>query len=108
MRTRSRSQQQVKQRHCRLTRVSPVVLALPLLPPDIYTVKKEDLDFQSNFQLEIIKDDNLHAIVGFFNCEFSKTHTKLWSVSTSTHSRRPPTCAATPAPPCLPLPCTSL
>jgi hypothetical protein len=55
-------------------------VVLALLPADIYTVKKEDLDFQSNFQLEIIKDDYLHAIVGFFNCEFSKTHTKLWSV----------------------------
>jgi len=45
---------------------------------DIYTVKKEDLDFTSNFQLEINKTETLHALVAFFNVEFSKTHTKLW------------------------------
>jgi len=76
-------------------------LPLPRVAPaaDIYTVKKEDLDFKSNFQLEIIKDDYLHAIVGFFNCEFSKTHTKLWSVHTPTLPRCTPPCLA------LPLPC---
>ena len=49
---------------------------------DIYTVKKEELDFASNFQLEINKQDMCHALVAFFNVEFSKTHTK---VSAETH-----------------------
>jgi len=45
---------------------------------DIYTVKKEELDFTANFQLEINTTEMLHALVGFFNVEFSRTHTKLW------------------------------
>lgn len=52
--------------------------AATLINIDIYTVKKEDLDFSANFQLEINKDDYLHALVAFFNVEFSRTHTKLW------------------------------
>lgn len=52
--------------------------ATAVLNIDIYTVKKEDLDFDVPFQLEILRDDTCHAIVAFFNCEFSKTHTKLW------------------------------
>jgi protein arginine N-methyltransferase 1 len=52
--------------------------AAALLNIDIYTVTKEELDFTSQFSLEINKDDTLHALVAFFNVEFSKTHTKLW------------------------------
>ena len=76
---------------------APFAPRWPLPLADIYTVTKEELDFKSNFQLEIIKDDYLHAIVGFFNCEFSKTHTKLWSAQhTSNHCRGQPTRAPTP------------
>jgi len=52
--------------------------AVTVLNVDIYTVKKEDLDFQSEFQLEINRNETCHAVVAFFNVEFSKTHTQLW------------------------------
>jgi protein arginine N-methyltransferase 1 len=52
--------------------------AASLINIDIYSVKKEDLDFTSSFQIEINKTEMLHALVAFFNVEFSKTHTKLW------------------------------
>jgi hypothetical protein len=48
-----------------------------VLDVDIYTVKKEDLDFSSKFELKINRDDYCHAVVAYFNVEFSKTHTKL-------------------------------
>ena len=44
---------------------------------DLYTVKKEDLDFKSSFQLKVNRDDYCHALVAYFNVEFSKSHTKL-------------------------------
>jgi protein arginine N-methyltransferase 1 len=39
-------------------------------------VKKEELDFKSAFSLKCDRDDYCHAIVAYFNVEFSKTHTK--------------------------------
>jgi hypothetical protein len=47
-----------------------------ILDIDIYTVKKEELDFKSTFTLTVNRDDYCHAIVAYFNVEFSKTHTK--------------------------------
>lgn len=48
-----------------------------ILDIDLYTVKPEDLDFSSNFELKISREDYCHALVAYFNVEFSKSHTKL-------------------------------
>jgi len=44
---------------------------------DLYTVKKEELDFESDFTLKVKHDDYCHAIVSFFDVTFSKCHTKV-------------------------------
>jgi len=49
----------------------------PILDIDLYTVKKEDLDFSSKFELKITHDEYCHALVAYFTVQFSKTHTKI-------------------------------
>ena len=44
---------------------------------DLYKVKVEDLDFESNFTLKVKHDDYVHAFVSFFDCVFSKCHTRV-------------------------------
>ncbi|KAJ8299742.1 hypothetical protein KUTeg_023802 [Tegillarca granosa] len=44
------------------------------LEVDIYTVKEEDLDFKAPFHLQCRRNDYVHALVTFFNIEFSKCH----------------------------------
>jgi protein arginine N-methyltransferase 1 len=51
--------------------------AKSVLDIDIYKVKKEQLDFESEFELNFIRDDYFHALVAYFDVEFSKTHTRL-------------------------------
>jgi len=51
--------------------------AYPILDVDLYTVKKEELDFSSRFELKINRDDYCHAMVAYFTVQFSKTHTKM-------------------------------
>jgi protein arginine N-methyltransferase 1 len=41
---------------------------------DILTVKKEDLNFQKPFTLTATRNDNIHAIVAYFDIEFSQAH----------------------------------
>jgi protein arginine N-methyltransferase 1 len=43
---------------------------------DIYTVKLEDLSFSAPFNLQVRRDDYVHALVAFFNIEFTKCHKK--------------------------------
>lgn len=43
---------------------------------DIYTVKAEDLSFSSAFCLQIQRNDYVHALVTYFNIEFTKCHKK--------------------------------
>ncbi|XP_057693266.1 protein arginine N-methyltransferase 8-B isoform X2 [Corythoichthys intestinalis] len=43
---------------------------------DIYTVKTEDLSFTSAFCLQVQRNDYIHALVTFFNIEFTKCHKK--------------------------------
>lgn len=43
---------------------------------DIYTVKLEDLAFTSAFCLQIQRNDYIHALVTYFNIEFTKCHKK--------------------------------
>lgn len=44
---------------------------------DIYKVTKEELDFESAFEVKLSRDDYVHALVFYFNVEFSKTHGKI-------------------------------
>ena len=41
---------------------------------DIYTVKEEDMEFSSPFHLQCRRNDYCHALVTFFNIEFTKCH----------------------------------
>ncbi|XP_077157925.1 protein arginine N-methyltransferase 8 isoform X8 [Paroedura picta] len=43
---------------------------------DIYTVKPEDLAFTAAFCLQIQRNDYIHALVTYFNIEFTKCHKK--------------------------------
>ncbi|XP_032730746.1 protein arginine N-methyltransferase 8 isoform X2 [Lontra canadensis] len=44
---------------------------------DIYTVKTEELSFTSAFCLQIQRNDYVHALVTYFNIEFTKCHKKM-------------------------------
>lgn len=48
-----------------------------ILDIDLYTVTKEELDFESDFKLIFNRDDYCHAVVSYFDVTFSKTHTKI-------------------------------
>mmetsp|Transcript_46928 Transcript_46928/g.75120 ORF Transcript_46928/g.75120 Transcript_46928/m.75120 type:complete len:389 (-) Transcript_46928:183-1349(-) len=44
---------------------------------DLYKVKIEQLDFESNFVLNVKHDDYVHGFVSFFDVVFSKCHTRV-------------------------------
>lgn len=50
----------------------------PLLELDLNTLTKEDLAFDVPFSLIARQDDYVHAVVTFFNVEFSRCHKKTW------------------------------
>ncbi|KAI5097029.1 protein arginine N-methyltransferase 1 [Silurus meridionalis] len=52
---------------------------------DIYTVKIEDLSFTSPFCLQVKRNDYIHALVTYFNIEFTRCH-KRTGFSTSPES----------------------
>lgn len=58
---------------------------------DIYTVKPEDLSFTSAFCLQIQRNDYIHALVTYFNIEFTKCHKKT---GFSTGKEVPPSTSA--------------
>jgi len=43
----------------------------PVYTLDLYTIKLEDLDFHSNFQVEMERDDYVHALIAWFDIEFN-------------------------------------
>lgn len=53
---------------------------------DLYTVKKEDLAFTMPFQLHARRDDFIHALIAWFDIEFSAGH-KPVKFSTGPHSK---------------------
>jgi len=53
---------------------------------DLYTVKKEDLAFKSPFAIQVRRNDYVHALIAFFNIEFTKCH-KRTGFSTSPDAR---------------------
>ncbi|NWV14745.1 ANM1 methyltransferase, partial [Ptilonorhynchus violaceus] len=50
---------------------------------DIYTVKVEELTFTAPFCLQVKRNDYVHALVAYFNIEFTRCH-KRTGFSTST------------------------
>uniref|UniRef100_A0A8C7X789 Protein arginine methyltransferase 1 n=1 Tax=Oryzias sinensis TaxID=183150 RepID=A0A8C7X789_9TELE len=52
---------------------------------DIYTVKAEDLTFTSPFCLQVKRNDYIHALVTYFNIEFTRCHKRI-GFSTSPES----------------------
>eukprot|EP00743_Colponemidia_sp_Colp-15_P001208 GILK01001328.1.p1 GENE.GILK01001328.1~~GILK01001328.1.p1 ORF type:complete len:398 (+),score=81.47 GILK01001328.1:175-1194(+) len=58
----------------------------PILTVDIATVRKEDLDFKSQFSLPITRNDYVHAVVAWFDITFSHCHKPL-SFSTGPAAR---------------------
>lgn len=44
---------------------------------DLYTAKKEDLDFESPFRLQVKRNDFVQALVTYFNVDFTKCHKKI-------------------------------
>jgi type I protein arginine methyltransferase len=53
---------------------------------DLYTVKKEDLSFSSDFHLTVKRNDFIQALATYFNVEFTKCHKRL-GFSTSPESQ---------------------
>jgi len=45
-----------------------------VLDVNLYKVKKEDLDFKSSVELHVKRNDGCHALVAWFEVEFSKCH----------------------------------
>jgi len=44
---------------------------------DLYKVTKEDLAFSSEFKLNILRKDYVHALTTYFDIEFTKCHSKV-------------------------------
>lgn len=63
---------------------------------DIYTVKVEDLTFTSPFCLQVKRNDYVHALVAYFNIEFTRCHKRTgfstsewgWAVGRVTEAAR--------------------
>src|ERR1700753_1530784 len=53
---------------------------------DLYTVKSSDLAFTVPFQLHVRRDDFIHALIAWFDIEFSSGH-KPVKFSTGPHSK---------------------
>jgi len=60
---------------------------VPIFAIDLYTVQLEDLNFYSQVKLPVIRNDYCHALVSFFEVEFTKCH-RLTGFSTGPNSRR--------------------
>lgn len=57
-----------------------------ILDVDIMTVKKEDLDFTSDFTLNVKRNDYIHAFVVYFDCQFTFGK-KTFTLSTSPYKK---------------------
>lgn len=49
----------------------------PFRSIDLYTVKVEDLSFNVPFELEVMRDDYIHAFVAYFDTEFTACHKNI-------------------------------
>ncbi|CAN6604286.1 protein arginine N-methyltransferase 1 [Trichomonascus vanleenenianus] len=58
----------------------------PIFEIDLYTVKIEDLAFKRDFQLRARRNDIVHAVIAWFDIEFSRCH-KPVKFSTGPHAK---------------------
>ena len=58
----------------------------PVFNIDLYTVKKEDLAFQASYELNVRRNDFVHAIIAWFDIEFSACHKPI-KFSTGPHTK---------------------
>jgi protein arginine N-methyltransferase 1 len=49
----------------------------PILSIDITKVTKEELDFMSEFEVKLTRNDYVHGFVCFFDVQFSACHTNI-------------------------------
>jgi len=55
-----------------------------LLSVNLQTVKKEELSFSSEFVLVATRRDNIHAIVAYFDIEFTQAHKAVYFTTSPT------------------------
>lgn len=56
--------------------------AVQILNINLYTIQLDQLNFTSKFELNVTRHDTVHALIGYFTCCFTRTHTKIsWSTS---------------------------
>jgi len=60
---------------------------VPIFAIDLYTVKIEDLNFDTQVQLPVLRNDYCHALISFFEVEFTKCY-RPTGFSTGPHCRR--------------------
>jgi protein arginine N-methyltransferase 1 len=48
-----------------------------VLEIDLYKVTQDELNFESDFELQVRCDDYVHALVAYFDVEFSRCHTRI-------------------------------
>lgn len=60
---------------------------VPIFAIDLYTVKIEDLNFNAQVQLPVLRDDYCHALIAFFEVEFTKCY-RPTGFSTGPHCKR--------------------
>jgi len=53
---------------------------------DLYTVKKEELNFASNYEITFLREDTVHGIISWFDIYFDKLPNKV-EFTTSPYSR---------------------
>jgi len=53
---------------------------------DLYTVKKEELDYSNEYELTFFRKDTVHAFAAWFDCHFDKLPNKV-TLSTSPFNR---------------------
>jgi len=59
---------------------------VPIFPIDLYTVTPGDLTFSAPFRLQARRDDFVHALIAWFDIEFTACH-KLVKFSTGPHAK---------------------
>ena len=58
----------------------------PVISFDLYTVKSSDLAFEAPFTLNVRRNDFVHALIAWFDIEFTKCHKPI-KFSTGPHTK---------------------
>ena len=60
--------------------------ACMILDLDLVHMKKEDVEFSNEYQLTMMRDDKVHALVAWFDCHFSDLENPV-TLSTSPYKK---------------------